>query len=59
MYAQVAVKSHLRPAVQLVDGLLQSQAGWDTERDIAAVGKLRVGLQQSSTGPDESEWQKG
>lgn len=53
------VRSHLHPAVRLVDGLLHSQAVWGTERDTADVGRLHVGLQQSSTGPGKSESQIG
>lgn len=53
------VRSHLHPAVRLVDGLLHSRAASGTERDTAAVGRSKAGLQQSSTGPGEPESQIG
>lgn len=51
------MRSNLHPAVQLVDDLLHSQAGWDTERDTAAEARLNAGLQQRRTGPGRSESQ--
>lgn len=51
------MRSHLHPAVRHVGGLLQSQAGSDIERDTAAVGTSKAGLQQSSTEPSKSESQ--